>query len=158
MTLRGEVVDMEIIDVKGLRVYFKKGKDYLNVVSGVDIKIKEILKPELDAQLVAESIADQLSKRAYFRLVMKKAVDTCMEAGAKGVKVICSGRLGGAEMARVETISQGKIPLQTLRADIDYGFVEAPTTYGNIGVKVWIYKGDIVTEEEMIHGLNAQAS
>jgi len=106
------------------------------------VDIKEIKHPTLDAQLVAENIALQLERRISFRRAMKKAVQTTRQAGGQGVKVRCSGRLGGAEMSRTEGYKEGKIPLQTLKADIDYGFTEAKTTYGRIGVKVWIYKGD----------------
>ncbi len=109
----------------------------------IQLNIVEIKKPELIAKLVAESIASQLLGRVSFRRAMKKAVSLAIKAGAKGIRVQCSGRLGGAEMARTEGYSEGTIPLQTLRADIDYGFAEAKTTYGRIGVKVWIYKGEI---------------
>jgi small subunit ribosomal protein S3 len=112
----------------------------------VHIDIKEIANPFLDAQLVGENIAFQLEKRVAFRKAMKKAVASAMNAGAGGIKITCSGRLGGAEMSRSETYKEGKIPLHTLRADIDYGFTEAHTTYGLIGVKTWIYKGDIMPQ------------
>ena len=115
----------------------------------VFINIQEIHKPELDAQLVAESIAQQLIKRVAFRRAMRRAVDTALRFGAKGVKVRCSGRLNGAEIARVEWYLHGRLPLQTLRADIEYGVGEAFTTYGVIGVKVWIYKGDIFDPSEL---------
>lgn len=108
------------------------------------INIVEVKVPELDAQLVAENIAAQLEKRISFRRAMKQAMGRTMKAGAKGIKTLCSGRLGGAEMARTEGYHEGTIPLQTLRADIDYGFAEAHTTYGRIGVKVWIYKGEVL--------------
>lgn len=110
----------------------------------VHLNIMEIKKPEMDAMLVAESIASQLERRIAFRRAMKQAIFRAMRNGAKGVRVSCSGRLGGSEMARNETYHEGTVPLQTLRADIDYGFVEAKTTYGRIGVKVWIYKGEIL--------------
>ncbi len=110
----------------------------------VQVNISEIKNPELDAQLVAENIASQLEKRVSFRRAMKQALTRAMKLGAQGVKMRCSGRLGGAEIARSEGYSEGKVPLHTLRADIDYGFAEAVTTYGKIGVKVWIYKGDIL--------------
>lgn len=112
----------------------------------VNVNIIEIKKPELDAQLVAEGIAAQLVKRVAFRRAMKQAVSRTMRLGALGVKVSCAGRLAGAEIARTEWYSEGKVPLHTLRADIDYGFGEAQTTYGKIGVKVWIYKGEILPE------------
>ncbi len=112
--------------------------------SEVSIDIEEIKNPALEAQLVGENVALQIEKRIAFRRAVKRAIEQTMSAGAKGVKVICSGRLGGAEMSRKETYKQGKIPLATLRADIDYGFAESLTTYGLIGIKVWIYKGDIL--------------
>jgi len=112
----------------------------------ININIAEIKKPELDAQLVAEGIAAQLVKRIAFRRAMKQSVNRTMRLGAQGVKISCAGRLGGAEIARTEWYSEGKVPLHTLRADIDYGFAEANTTYGKIGVKVWIYKGEILPE------------
>lgn len=108
------------------------------------INITEIKVPEMDAQLVAENIASQLEKRISFRRAMKQAMSRTMKLGAKGIKTACSGRLGGAEIARTEHYHEGTIPLQTLRADIDYGFAEADTTYGKIGVKVWIYKGEVL--------------
>lgn len=109
----------------------------------VDIRIREVSKPELDAQLVSESIAQQLEKRVAYRRAMRRAVDSTMRFGAKGIKVRVAGRLNGAEIARAEWYLHGQLPLHTLRADIDYGFAQAVTTYGVIGVKVWIYKGDI---------------
>ena len=112
----------------------------------VDLKIIEVRNADMDAQLVAENIAQQLEKRIGFRRAMKNAMGRAMRAGAKGIKTCCSGRLGGAEIARTEHYHDGTIPLQTLRADIDYGFAEAATTYGRIGVKVWIYKGEVLTQ------------
>ena len=112
----------------------------------INVNIVEIKKPELNAQLVGEGIAVQLEKRIGFRRAMKQAVTRTMRAGAEGVKISCSGRLGGAEIARTEWYSEGKVPLHTLRADIEYGFAEANTTYGKIGIKVWIYKGEILPE------------
>ena len=111
---------------------------------GVLLNITEIRQPDQNAQLVAENIAAQLEKRTSFRRAMKQAMTRAMKFGAKGIKTKCSGRLGGAEIARVEHYHEGTIPLQTLRADIDYGFAEANTTYGKIGVKVWIYKGEVL--------------
>ena len=108
------------------------------------VDIKEVKKPDSDAQLVAENIAQQLENRISFRLAMKSCMGRAMKAGAKGIKTSCSGRLGGADMARTEFYSEGNIPLQTLRADIDYGFAEANTTYGKIGVKTWIYHGEVL--------------
>jgi small subunit ribosomal protein S3 len=113
----------------------------------IQVNIREIAKPELDAQLVAESVAEQLLKRASFRRAMKKVVETSMAQGALGVKIVVSGRLGGAEIARTEKYMVGSLPLHTLDADVDYGFAEARTTYGIIGIKVWIYKGKLVKEQ-----------
>ena len=110
----------------------------------LSIDIKEVKKPDNDAQLVAENIATQLENRISFRRAMKSAMSRTMKAGAKGIKTSVSGRLGGADMARTEFYSEGTIPLQTLRADIDYGFAEADTTYGKVGVKAWIYNGEIL--------------
>lgn len=114
----------------------------------VVVNIEEIKRPELDSQLVAEDIAKQLENRITFRRAMKQAMNKSMRFGAKGIKTTCSGRLGGAEMARTESYHDGTIPLQTLRADIDYGFAEANTTYGKIGVKVWIYKGEVLPKRK----------
>lgn len=112
----------------------------------VHVNILEIKVPELDSQLVANNVASQLVRRIAFRRAMKQTINRTMKAGAKGIKITCSGRLGGAEIARTETYHEGTVPLQTLRADIDYGFAEADTTYGKIGVKVWIYKGEVLPE------------
>ncbi len=112
----------------------------------VSINIVEVRSPDVNAQLVAENIAAQLEKRISFRRAMKQSIGRAMKLGAKGIKVTVAGRLGGAEIARVEHYHEGTIPLQTLRADIDYGFSEAKTTYGRIGVKVWIYKGEVLPE------------
>ncbi|MEF3193867.1 MAG: 30S ribosomal protein S3 [Halothiobacillaceae bacterium] len=112
-------------------------------VANVKVNVEEIRKPEMDAQLVAESIAQQLEKRIMFRRAMKRAMQNTMRLGAQGIKIILSGRLGGAEIARTEWVRDGRVPLHTLRADIDYGFAEAMTTYGVIGVKVLIYKGEV---------------
>ena len=111
---------------------------------GVSVNVMEIKNPDIDAQLVAENIAFQLERRISFRRAMKQAMQRAMRIGAKGIKVSTSGRVGGAEMARTEGYSQGSVPLQTLRADIDYGFAEADTTYGKLGIKVWINKGEIL--------------
>lgn len=116
----------------------------------INLNIVEIKKPELDAQLVAENVAAQLERRISFRRAMKQAVSKAMRMGAEGIKVSVSGRLGGAEIARTEWYSEGKVPLHTLRADIDYGFAEANTTYGKIGVKVWIYKGEVLPETNKV--------
>ena len=132
----------------------KKGEDIEKLKAEVSkltdkqvfINIVEIKQPDLSAQLVAESIASQLERRISFRRAMKGAMSRAMKMGAKGIKTTCSGRLGGAEIARSEHYHEGTIPLQTLRADIDYGFAEANTTYGKIGCKVWIYKGEVLAE------------
>jgi len=124
------------------------------------IDIKEISSPQKEAQLVAENIAYQLERRIAFRRAMKKTAQNAIQAGAGGIKILCSGRLGGSEIARKEKYKYGKIPLQTLRADIDYGFTEAHTTYGLIGIKVWIYKGEILptveAKGEVKNGVNAK--
>jgi small subunit ribosomal protein S3 len=135
-----------IIGKKGAEV--EKLKKKLEAMTGkeLSIDIKEIRKPELDAQLVAENIAMQLEKRIAFRRAMKKSVVSAMRFGALGIKVACAGRLAGAEIARDEWYREGRVPLHTFRSDIDYGVAEAKTTYGRIGVKVWIYKGDILQE------------
>jgi small subunit ribosomal protein S3 len=112
-------------------------------INSVKINIEEIRKPELDAQLVAESIAQQLERRVMFRRAMKRSIQNSMRMGAEGVKIMVGGRLNGAEIARSECYAEGRVPLHTLRADIDFGFAEALTTYGILGVKVWIYKGEI---------------
>ena len=113
------------------------------------IDIQEVRKPEIDAQLVAENVALQIIRRVAFRRAMKRGVSSAMRFGALGVKIICSGRLGGAEMARTEWYREGRVPLHTLRADIDYGFIDARTTYGVIGVKVFIFKGEILKKDEV---------
>jgi small subunit ribosomal protein S3 len=118
----------------------------------VQVNVQEIRRPDVDGQLVAESIASQLEKRVSFKRAMRQAIMRTMRAGAKGIKITVSGRLGGAEMARRESAKDGKIPLHTLRADIDYGFAEGATTYGNIGIKVWIYRGDILPKQRVETG------
>lgn len=135
-----------IIGKKGAEV--EKLRKELEGLTGREaaIDIKEIRKPELDAQLVAENIALQLEKRVAFRRAMKKAVASARRFGALGIKVACAGRLAGAEIARSEWYREGRVPLHTFRADIDFGFTEAKTTYGKIGVKVWIYNGDVFPE------------
>ncbi len=136
-----------IIGRKGTEV--DKLRDDLRKATGreVHINIQEIQRPELDAQLVAFSIAGQLERRVSFRRVMKKSMESSFRFGAKGVKIMVSGRLGGAEIARREWYQEGRLPLHTLKADIDYGTAEARTTYGVIGVKVWVYKGDLLKEK-----------
>ncbi len=135
-----------IIGRKGAEV--DKLRDDLRKLTGreIHINIQEIQRPELDAQLVAASIGSQLMRRVSFRRVMKKSMESAFRFGAKGVKIMVSGRLGGAEIARREWYQEGRLPLHTLKADIDYGFAEARTTYGVVGVKVWVYKGDMLKE------------
>ncbi len=130
----------------------EKIKKELETMTGknVALNIEEVKHPDVDAQLVAENIAAQLEKRISFRKAMKSTMGRAMKMGAKGIKTSCAGRLGGAEIARTEHYHEGTIPLQTLRADIDYGFWEANTTYGKIGVKVWIYKGEILPESKKV--------
>ena len=134
-----------IIGKKGAEIEKLKSEVQKMTDREVYINISEVQRPETDAQLVAENVCLQLIKRVAFRRAMKRSVSSAMKFGAKGIKISCSGRLGGAEMARREWYREGRVPLQTLRADIDYGFAEAKTTYGIIGVKVWIYKGDTLT-------------
>jgi len=132
----------------------KKIEEITGLNNRIQLNIQEIKQPELDAALIAQGICDQLARRVAFRRAMKRSIQTVQKAGALGVKVQCSGRLGGSEMSRKEQYREGRVPLHTLRADIDYGFREAKTTYGRIGVKVWIYKGDIlpykISSEEKI--------
>jgi small subunit ribosomal protein S3 len=123
----------------------------------IEVKTMEVNRPEIDAQLVAEDIAEQLEKRASFRRTMKQSIQRSMENGAKGIRVQLSGRLGGAEMARCEKAMEGSIPLSTLRARIEYGFAEASTAQGNIGIKVWINNGDYLAPEEASDGAHAEA-
>ena len=137
----GMVIGRGGVEIEKLRVELEA-----MVGRPVIVNVVEIRNPDLNAQLVAESIAAQLEKRTSFRRAMKQAIGRTMRLGAKGIKVSCSGRLGGAEIARVEHYHEGTIPLQTLRADIEYGFWEANTTYGKIGIKVWIYKGEVLAE------------
>ena len=141
-----------VIGKKGSEiVLLKKGIEKMlghnKIPKEILIDIQEVRKPEIDAQLVAENVALQIERRVAFRRAMKRAVSSAMRFGAKGVKIICSGRLGGAEMARTEWYREGRVPLHTLRADIDYGFIEANTTYGIIGVKVFIFKGEILKKD-----------
>jgi small subunit ribosomal protein S3 len=144
----GMVIGRGGVEIEKLRVKLEKmtGK-------AVAVNVAEVKQPDLDAQLVAESIAAQLEKRIAFRRAMKQAIGRTMRLGAKGIKITVSGRLGGAEIARSEHYHEGTIPLQTLRADIDYGFAEADTTYGKIGIKTWIYKGEVLADKK----LNASA-
>ena len=137
----GVVIGKGGAEIEKLRVSLEK-----MVGKSVSVNVAEVKSPDMNAQLVAESIAEQLEKRVAFRRAMKQAIGRTMRLGAKGIKITLSGRLGGAEIARSEHYHEGTIPLQTLRADIEYGFWEANTTYGKIGVKVWIYKGEVFAE------------
>jgi small subunit ribosomal protein S3 len=148
-----------VIGRKGAEI--DKMKDDLMELTGreVVLDVTEVKKPELEAQLVAENVALQLEKRVSFRRAIKRAVSLSRDAGSQGIKIACSGRLGGAEIARSESYREGKIPLHTLRADIDYGFTEAKTTYGQIGVKVWIYKGEKLMKGEVVaNGTSTQTN
>ena len=138
----GIVIGRKGVEIEKLRndLRQKFGREF-------SLEVNEIRRPEVDAQLVAENIAQQLERRVAFRRAMKRAMQNAMRLGAKGIKIMSSGRLNGAEIARTEWYRDGRVPLQTLRADIDYGFAEARTTYGIIGVKVWIYKGEILDKE-----------
>jgi len=138
-----------VIGKKGAEISQLKKEIEEKVSHEVMIDIQEVRKPEIDAQLVAENVALQIERRVAFRRAMKRGVSSAMRFGAMGVKIICSGRLGGAEMARTEWYKEGRIPLHTLRADIDYGFIEARTTYGIIGVKVFVFKGEILKKDEL---------
>lgn len=137
-----------IIGKKGSEIELLKKELEKKITREVLIDIKEVRKTETDAQLVAENVAQQLEKRVAFRRAMKRGIASAMRFGAEGIKIICAGRLGGAEMARTEVYKEGRIPLHTLRADIDYGIVTARTTYGAIGVKVFIFKGEILKDEK----------
>jgi small subunit ribosomal protein S3 len=153
----GEKVRVKIHTARPGIIIGKKGAEIETLKGDLDkftnrechVDIQEVRRPEADAQLVAENIAMQLERRMAFRRVMKKAVNVALKFGAKGIKVSCSGRLGGAEMSRTEWTREGRVPLHTLRADIDYGFAEAKTTFGLIGVKVWIFKGEVLAESEI---------
>ena len=138
-----------VIGKKGAEISKLKKEIEKKVSHEVMIDIQEVRKPEIDAQLVAENVALQIERRVAFRRAMKRGVSSAMRFGAMGVKIRCSGRLGGAEMARTEWYKEGRIPLHTLRADIDYGFIEARTTYGIIGVKVFVFKGEILKKDEV---------
>ncbi len=144
----GIVIGKKGEDIERLRAEISKIIDMS--LADVRINISEVRKPELDAQLVAEGIAQQLERRVMFRRAMKRAVTNTMRVGAEGVKVKVGGRLNGAEIARSEWYHEGRVPLHTLRADIDYGFAEAHTTYGVIGVKVWIFKGEVFEKPEAV--------
>ena len=137
-----------IIGKKGSEIELLKKDLEKFIRRGVLLDIQEVRRPEADAQLVAENIAGQLERRVAFRRAMKKAVGSALRFGVQGIKIACSGRLGGAEMSRCEWVREGRVPLHTLRADVDYALAEAKTTYGIIGVKVWIFKGEVLSEEE----------
>ena len=138
-----------VIGKKGEEIESLKGElRRLMGVQQVHVNIEEIRKPEIDAQLIADSIAQQLEKRIMFRRAMKRAMQNAMRLGAQGIKIMSAGRLNGIEIARTEWYREGRVPLHTLRADIDYGFGEAKTTYGVIGIKVWVYKGEVVPKSE----------
>ncbi|MEA3436914.1 MAG: 30S ribosomal protein S3 [Thermodesulfobacteriota bacterium] len=141
-----------VIGKKGAEISKLKKEIETKVSQEVMIDIQEVRKPEIDAQLVAENVALQIERRVAFRRAMKRGVSSAMRFGAMGVKIRCSGRLGGAEMARTEWYKEGRIPLHTLRADIDYGFIEARTTYGIIGVKVFVFKGEILKKDKVEPG------
>lgn len=140
----GVVIGKKGEDIERLRVELVK---MMGVP--VNVNIEEIRKPELDAQLVAENVAQQLERRMMFRRVMKRTVTNTMRVGAKGIRIAAAGRLNGAEIARTEWYREGRVPLHTFRADIDYGFAEALTTYGIIGIKVWIFKGEVIGSQEV---------
>ncbi|MBW2514298.1 MAG: 30S ribosomal protein S3, partial [Deltaproteobacteria bacterium] len=137
-----------VIGKKGSEIEQLKRELESLISQEVLIDIQEVRKPEVDAQLMAENVALQIERRVAFRRAMKRGVSSAMRFGAQGVKIICSGRLGGAEMARTEWYKEGRVPLHTLRADIDYGFTEAKTTYGLIGIKVFIFKGEILSKQD----------
>jgi small subunit ribosomal protein S3 len=138
-----------VIGKKGSEIELLKKELEKWVSQEVSIDIQEVRKPEIDAQLVAENVALQIERRVAFRRAMKRGVSSAMRFGALGVKIICAGRLGGAEMARTEWYREGRVPLHTLRADIDYGFTEAKTTYGIVGVKVFVFHGEILKKDQV---------
>ena len=140
-----------VIGKRGEDIEFLKAELQKRMGVPVHVNIEEIRKPEIDAQLIADSIAQQLEKRIMFRRAMKRAMQNAMRLGAQGIKIMSSGRLNGAEIARREWYREGRVPLHTLRADIDYGVSEAKTTYGIIGIKVWVYKGEFVTRDEPVN-------
>ncbi|MBU0987365.1 MAG: 30S ribosomal protein S3 [Proteobacteria bacterium] len=142
-----------VIGKKGAEISLLKQELEKMVLHEVLIDIQEVRKPEIDAQLVAENIALQIVRRVAFRRAMKRGISSAMRFGAEGIKIICSGRLGGAEMARTEQYREGRVPLHTLRADIDYGFTEALTTYGIVGIKVFIFKGEILKQDPVESGV-----
>jgi len=141
-----------VIGKKGAEIEVLKKDLEKKINRAVVIDIQEIRRPEADAQLVADNVAGQLVRRVAFRRAMKKAVTSALRFGVKGIKISCSGRLGGAEMSRCEWVREGRVPLHTLRADIDYALAEANTTYGIIGVKVWIFNGEVLSEADSVIG------
>ena len=147
----GVVIGKKGVDIEKLRVDLAK-------MTGADVhlNIVEIRKPEIDAKLVAEGVSQQLERRVGFRRAMKRAVQSAMRLGAEGIRINCGGRLGGAEIARTEWYREGRVPLHTLRADVDYGTATAKTTYGTCGVKVWIFKGEILAHDPMAQDKRAQ--
>lgn len=153
----GEKVRIKLFTARPGIVIGKKGAEIETLKTDIErrfgreclIDIQEVRRPEADAQLVAENIAMQLERRVAFRRAMKKSINSALRFGVKGIKISCAGRLGGAEMSRTEWFKEGRVPLHTLRADIDYGTAEAKTTYGIIGVKVWIFKGEVLDEAEI---------
>ncbi|MHB8809968.1 MAG: 30S ribosomal protein S3 [Desulfobulbaceae bacterium] len=153
----GEKIRIKLFTARPGIVIGKKGAEIETLKSDIEkkfgrecmIDIQEVRRPEADAQLVAENIAMQLERRVAFRRAMKKSINSALRFGVQGVKITCSGRLGGAEMSRTEWFKEGRVPLHTLRADIDYGTAEAKTTYGIIGVKVWIFKGEVLDDAEL---------
>jgi len=149
----GVVIGKKGEEIEALKAELRR----LMGVQQVHVNIEEIRKPEIDAQLIADSIAQQLEKRIMFRRAMKRAMQNAMRLGAQGIKIMSAGRLNGSEIARTEWYREGRVPLHTLRADIDYGTGEAKTTYGVIGIKVWVYKGDVMTKAEIQAALPAQA-
>jgi len=149
----GVVIGKKGEEIESLKAELRR----LMGVQQVHVNIEEIRKPEIDAQLIADSIAQQLEKRIMFRRAMKRAMQNAMRLGAQGIKIMSAGRLNGIEIARTEWYREGRVPLHTLRADIDYGFGEAKTTYGVIGIKVWVYKGEVVSKAEAQPALGAAA-
>ncbi|MDD3618772.1 MAG: 30S ribosomal protein S3 [Desulfobulbaceae bacterium] len=154
----GEKLRIKLFTARPGIVIGKKGAEIENLKTDIErqfgreclIDIQEVRRPEADAQLVAENIAMQLERRIAFRRAMKKSINSALRFGVQGIKISCSGRLGGAEMSRTEWYKEGRVPLHTLRADIDYGTAEAKTTYGIIGVKVWIFKGEVLDDAQMM--------
>lgn len=148
----GVIIGKKGADIDKLRNELSK----MTSAGDVSLNIVEVRKPEIDATLIAENIAQQLERRVAFRRAMKRAVQNAMRLGAEGIRINCSGRLGGAEIARMEWYREGRVPLHTLRADIDYGYVVASTAYGVIGIKVWVFKGEILAHDPMAQDKRAQ--